>query len=52
MAEGLDSDEKDRQKTESILLWVRNVEMATQQGPHVSMNGICMNNVFLILKGY
>jgi ribosomal protein L20 len=37
MAEGLDSDEKDRQKkTESILLWVRNVEIATQQGPHVS----------------
>ena len=37
MAEGLDSDERDRQKkTESILLWRRNVEIATQQGPHVS----------------
>lgn len=34
MAEGVDSDDTDRQKTESILLWVRNVEIATQQGPH------------------
>ena len=39
MAEGLEPDERDRQKNESIRLWLKNVELATHQGPQVqSMN--------------